>query len=484
MISMIASGKMLGNIKSLSCFSLLTYIFIFFIFAYCHAENEDEEVLVLTLPEAISRALNDNRQFLETSNLVTQAKYTIELADSEFNIQISPNGRAGYVGGGKVGSGASFGTGVEVNKKFTSGTELTLAPLLLKFPHHYHTEMKAVLVQPLLRGLGQEYQLSQVRSSQFGLRTAYRTLYSAQVNLILRTIQSLYDVVKAEHSYILNRESYERITRFFHAAKMKEKIGLADALDVYRAELEWRIAEETLTGSHERLQESHDMVRDILSIPLDVPIQVDIPLLHTPQQIPLKEAIEFAMKNRIEIDQAEDQFQENNRLSHIAKKNLLPELNLVLNYTNCGMDEIFTAACTRNRESTWGIGFTTSSNFNGLSEQHSYKRSLIDVLSAKRDIEQTQTMITLEVRKILRQLDRICQRIQLQKDQIHTAQGELHLAQIKFDRGLADNFNVIQAEKALCNAQQAYWSALIEHIISEFHLLASMGLLIDKPRIP
>jgi outer membrane protein len=458
---------------------LLSFILIF---SFCF--GEEEVSLVLTLPEAISRALNDNRQYLETGNLVTQAKYNIELADSDFNIQITPNGRAGYVGGGKVGSGASFGTGVEVSKKFTTGTELSLAPLILKFPHHYHTEMRAVLTQPLLRGLGKEYQFSQVLSSKFNLRSAYRTLYSAQVKLILRTIQALYEVVKAEQSYLLNLESHERITRFFHAAKLKEKIGLADALDVYRAEIEWRIAEETLTASHERLQESQDVVRDILSLPFDLPITVDLPLLYTPQQIPLKEAVELAMKHRIEISQAEDQFQENNRLSYVAKKNLLPELNLVLNYTNCGIDEVFTEACTRNRESTWGIGFTTSSNFNGLAEQFSYQRSLIDVMSAKREIEQTQTVITLEVRKVLRQLERICQRIQLQKEQIHTAQGELHLAQIKFDRGLADNFNVIQAEKALCSAQQAYWSALVEHIVSEFQLLASMGLLIDKPRIP
>jgi len=439
---------------------------------------------VLTLPEAISRALNDNRQYLETGNVVTQAKYNIELADSDFNVQISPNGRAGYVGGGKVGSGASFGTGLEMSKKFTTGTEISLAPSILKFPHHYHTEMRAALIQPLLRGLGKDYQLSQVLSSKFSLRSAYRTLYTAQVKLILRTIQALYEVVKAEHSYELNRESYERISRFFNAAKLKEKIGLADALDVYRAEIEWRIAEETLTGSYERLQESQDIVRDILSLPFDLPIKIDIPLQYSPQQISFREAIELAMKNRIEIAQAEDQLQENTRLSSVAKKNLLPELNLVLNYTNCGIDEVFTAACTRNRESTWGVGFTTSSNFNGLAEQFSYQQSLIDVTSARREIEQTETVITLEVRKILRQLARICQRIQLQKEQIHTAQGELHLAQIKFDRGLADNFNVIQAEKSLCNAQQAYWSALVEHIVSEFHLLASMGLLIDKPRMP
>jgi uncharacterized protein YqgC (DUF456 family) len=49
---------------------------------------------------------------------------------------------------------------------------------------------------------------------------------------------------------------------------------------------------------------------------------------------------------------------------------------------------------------------------------------------------------------------------------------------------MANNFNVIQAGKALRNAQQNHWNAIIDHIIGEFQLLAAMGLLIDKPHLP
>jgi outer membrane protein len=446
-------------------------------------ENEAND-LVLTLTNAISRVLNSNRQLFNTIENLTRSQYGVDLAASEFNVRMTPNGRAGFVGGGKGRTEYSLGGGVDFNKKFTTGTQISVGPTLLKVGEHYHTEMRALVSQPLLRGLGREYQLSNVLGAQFALRTAYRDLYIAQVQLIIRTIQALYEVVKAEKSLLLNEESYQRVQKFYQAAHLKEKIGLSDALDVYRAEIELRHAEDGFTGAQERLQEAEDVVRDLLALPLDCCIKVDLPLTYTPNTLKLEEAIQAALENRIEVSQSEDQQRENSRLVRIAKKNLFPELNLIFNYSNCGRDEIFTRSCTRHRESTWGIGFTTAADFDPVVERIAYQQSLLAVESALLGIDQVKAVLILEVKKTLRQLKRADQRIHLQEDQIKTAQGELFLAQVKFDRGMADNFNVIQAEKSLRSSQQAYWSALIDHIVGEFQLLAAIGLLIDKPCIP
>ena len=61
--------------------------------------QEGESCLVLTLTEAISRALNDNRQLLDAEGRVVGARYDVELAEGEFSLRMVPNGRAGYDGG-------------------------------------------------------------------------------------------------------------------------------------------------------------------------------------------------------------------------------------------------------------------------------------------------------------------------------------------------------------------------------------------------
>jgi outer membrane protein len=471
-------------------FKLLKWnIFLFFLAILegikCKAYSQaTEECITLTLTEAVSCALNSNRQLLGIVESLTTAQYGIDLAESEFNIGITPNSQASYVGGDRGKPEWMVGGGVEISKKFTTGTLVSVAPSIIKTGKHYLTDIQAMVTQPLLRGLGREYQLANLRGAQFALRAAYRNLYIAQVQLIMRTIQTLYEIVKSEQSLLLNQESYQRIRQFYQAAKLKEKIGLSDALDVYRAEIELRHAEDALKGNRERLEEAKDTLRDLLALPLDTCINIEIPLLYTPHSIDLDKAVEMALNHRIEIDQAQDERRENERLSRLAKKNLYPELNLVFNYSNVGRARHFTTSCTQDRENIWGVGFTTSTDLNPLADQIAYEQSLIAIDAASRGIDQTEATIILEVKKAVRQLDRAFERIHLQEDQIKTAQGELLLAKIKFDHSLADNFNVIQAEKSLRAAQQTYWTALIDHIVGEFQLLVAMGLLIDKPHIP
>jgi len=443
-----------------------------------------QEPLLLDLTTSLSQALNCNRQLLGTLDQLTYSHYGVELAENEFDIRIVPNGRAGYVGGGRVGTGWSMGGGIDVNKKFQNGTSISIGPTILKTVDHYHTEVRAKVSQPLLRGLGSEYQLSNLLGAKFALRSAYRNLYIAQVQLVIRTIQALYEVVKAEKNLSLAHESHQRILRFYQTAKRKEQIGLSDAMDVYRAELELRYAEDGLTGAEDRRQESEDFLRDLLALPLDTAIKVEVPMQHTPNDLDLDNAIQLALNNRIEVDQAEDERAESRRMAKISKKNLLPELNLVFEYANAGRDEVFTRTWSCRRRSTWGIGFTTSTDFNAAGEQIIYEQSLLEAEAALRGIDQVRALVVLEVKQTMRQLARFRERIRLQEEQIKTSQGELALSRIKFDRGMADNFNVIQAEKSLQGAQQAYWSALIDHIVGEFQLLAVVGLLIDKPHVP
>ena len=444
----------------------------------------EEECLVLTLETALSRALNYNRQLMDTIDTTIRAQYGIALAESEFNIQVTPNGRAGYVGGGSAGTGPSLGVGLDFNKKFPTGTQIAIGPYVSKINKHYRTDLNLTISQPLLSGFGCKYQLSNFKGAQFAFRSACRTLYMNQLQLVMRTISALYDVVKAQKAVALSEESYQRVKQFYQTAKLKECIGLSDALDVYRAEIEMRHSQDNLTNVQEGLQEKEDVLKDLLALPLGTRMRIDVSLIYTENSVSLDEAIQLALKNRIEMDQAKDQWWESRRLSHLVKDRFYPDLNLVLNYSNCGFDQVFARSCTRHRESSWGIGLTSSSDFNPVGDQIAYEQSLIAIQAAGRGIEQTKVAISLEIKRSLRQLQRAYKRIDLQKQQIKTAQGELQLSQLKFNRCLADNFNIIQAEQSLRMAELSYWTALIDHIIGEYQFLAAIGLLTDKPHIP
>lgn len=459
-------------------FSLTLILFSFFI----HAEDcAPPEFLELDLQTALSHALNNNRQLMSSKESMPKALYQVSIAEADFELQALPKFDFGYAGGGYAGNGLSAGAGVNISKKFAWGTKVCINPAFTKVNKIYHANVNASVTQPLLRGLGRDYTQSGIRGAQFGARAAARALYTAQSQLIYRTISSLYEVVKAQKNLELNRESFLRIKKFYQAAKLKSKINLSDSIDVFRAEMEMRQAEEALVSSQDRLQDTEDALRDLLSLPPETKFNIIVPLNHTRVVLDLEKAISLAYQNRVELDQAREQVAENERLAKIAKDKLWPELNLVMNYSNNSQDQLVSNVFRIRRESSWGVGFTTSTDFSLVAEKANYEQSLMAVEAAERSVDQTLANLVFDVKKSLRQLNQVYERIELQEKQIHAAQGELRLSQIKFDRGMGNNFDLLQAEKALRNAELSYWNAIVDHVVGEYQLLGAVGMLIRKP---
>lgn len=437
--------------------------------------------ITLTLESALKRALNHNRQIINSQDNIIKAQFQVDIADSEFDLSSVPSGDVGFVGGGKAGEGTAYGGGFNFSKKLPYGTRVNAVPYVQKAHNKFHSTLRATITQPLLRGFGREYTYANLYGSQFNLRAVARTFYLAQCQLIFRTITSLYDVIKSKRSVVLSEESYLRVKKFYQAAMLKSKIGLSDSLDIYRAEIEMHQAEDALKAAVERLQESEDNLRDLLALPMDTVLKLDLPLAYIPHAIELNDALDIALDTRIEIDQANDQVCENRRQASLAKNRLWPELNFVFNYTNFGVEqEVFTETW-RKRESNWGIGFTTSSDFNPVADRAAYEQSLLAIEIATRNVDQAISNVTFDVKRTMRHLERTLQRIDIQAKQIQTAEGELRLAQIKFDRGMGNNFDLIQAEKALRSAQLSYWHALVDHIVGEYQLKGALGTLMEKP---
>jgi outer membrane protein TolC len=437
----------------------------------------------LNLESSINLALRAQKPLGSALSAVDLSQANVNLAEGEFNIRIVPRGDAGYTGGGRAGDGITVGVGLDVLKKFQNGTIFTVTPSIMRVGKNYQTNLRLLLSQPLLRGFGKEYTLDGVYSARFANRNAIRNLYLAKIQLILQTIQSIYEITRQKYLVLLDEDSLERIKKFYAATKIKQKIGIGDTLDVYRAEIELRRAEDNLNHSKDRYQDACDNFRDLLGLPSDFAFEVDAPIDYTPIELPFPEAVEIAIQNRIEVDLAEDQAQESKRQVRIAKKNLKPELNLVLDYTSCGFDEVFTGSWTCRRENKWGFGFTTSSDFNNLALQTAYQQSKNASKDACLYIDQVKEMIALEVKKGLRFLQRAQQRITLQQEQINNSSKEFKFSNLKFDHGYVSNFDLIQAETNLRIAQGAMLGAIIDHKIGEYQFLAVLGTLADKPEV-
>ena len=296
---------------------------------------------VLTLTDVIKLALHANRSVISATYGVDSRKFSLDAAQSEFEWKLIPGADAfGTDGASRIGAG------VTIEKKFLPGPVAAVNPKFVKINNDddtggYSGEFGISLTMPLLRGFGSEINLNSVRTAEYSLRTANRSHYLVRVNIVLEAVSAVFNIVEQRelvHLYQTQTKSFED-----HAvtAKAREKIGLATPIDVYRAEIRLKDAQDNLSRAREALRSAGDRLNIVLAVPLEQTVQVKAPLDYQPLDITLEKAVETALQNRVELKQIDDQIEETRRASRIAKNNLLPQFDLEANYTRLGNNDQF-----------------------------------------------------------------------------------------------------------------------------------------------
>lgn len=435
-------------------------------------------VHVLTLEQTINRALDANRGVLGAKDGVESARLSLVSAESEFELKFFPLAEAGFTDGTDEESEERFGAGLSVQKKFSTGTLVTLEPTFQKIGDPYQTRVDSSLSQPLLRGLDREFNLSRVHGAEFNTRSARRSLYVTRVDTVVSTVRAVYAVIRQRELMRVNEESVARLNRHAEAARVKEKFGLATPIDVYRAEIESKQSEDNLASAREAYKDAMDTLKVILAFPMEDEIDVSAPLEYRIVHMDEKEAMETAFRNRVRLKQAWDAVKEAERRSRVAKHNILPELDVVLSFAPFGSSTDFGADLD---EYTWGVSLSSSTDISRTAERAAYDQSVLGVDATRRNLGLALDEVAREAKSALRALSEAEQRIEIQKEQIEKAENKLRLAQVKFKHGMANNFDLIEAEEQLRRAQTTMITVVIDYIVGGYSLRAALGTLLEQP---
>ncbi len=123
----------------------------------------------------------------------------------------------------------------------------------------------------------------------------------------------------------------------------------------------------------------------------------------------------------------------------------------------------------------------TTSDLARTAEYAAYEQSLLGVDSAERSYAMQRDDIARQAKRELRNLRRSEKRIAIQKEQIKNSEAAMRLAKIKFNYGLGNNFDLVEAESDLRQAEVDLVSAVVEYIVGNYKMRQSLGTLIKKP---
>jgi outer membrane protein TolC len=431
----------------------------------------------LTLDDVIELALRANRSVISSAYGVESQQLSQDIARAEFEWKFFPQ-----ITAGATDDTRRLGGGLTVEKRFAAGPVAGVSPELFRNmdsddDQEYGSRLGLSLTIPLLRGFGTEINLSGVRNARYAVRSTLRSHYLVKVNTVLEAVAAAYNVVQQRQLVDLYQSQSERLHKYAVMAKAREKIGLATPIDVYRAEIQLKGAQDRLNRSQEALRNAGDRLKIVLATPLDQAIALEAPMVCEPLDISISQAVDTALQHRVELEQADDDIAEAQRISRVSKNNLYPQMDLVSQYTRLGGDDRF-EGITRKSEDNWSVSLISTTDWSRKAEKAAHRQSLLSLKRVKLNRLTRMDTIQREVRQFYEALIKARERMEIRNGQIDQARGKLALAKIKFELGMADNFDLIEAETELQEARSNLLAARIDYIVGMYRLRAAVGTLV------
>jgi outer membrane protein TolC len=110
-------------------------------------------------------------------------------------------------------------------------------------------------------------------------------------------------------------------------------------------------------------------------------------------------------------------------------------------------------------------------------QQIEYQNSLIERDRRRRGIETLRKRIADDVRRTIRQKERVARNLAAAEASVEIGRREVEVAQLRYERGLSNNLDVVTAETNLLSIESRRISALAESAVAHLTLRATLGIL-------
>ena len=431
----------------------------------------------LSLAGAVRVALERNFSLQDSSDSVASARWQESAARGEFLPQVVPTFERGE---GRT----LFGLDVSQKVPWTGGTLVASGRYLsqpddVEVPYPRSSDLRLLLSQPLLRDAGPNATYFNLTNAERAVVGQERSFELARQRLAVLVASSFYSVVAQRQLFEVAEQSLERTESLLKASDARLKVGMASKLDVFRAELQAAQAREGMIRSRASLETALEQFRGILALPPDNLVEPEAVSLAAPEGRdvePVEVLVGRALDSRLELKEARDRVEDARRAASLARQDMLPRVDVNLGVTRLGFGQSF--------GDLWGLSdrqveFFLSASYPIRQSSQKANRAVseLQVRSRERGVEQLELEIEREVHQAVRELDRIRQSVEVQEQAVDVAAQQRRLAVLRYQRGLASNFDVIDAESNFVVARSSLVGLLTSYAVARLELQRVTGTL-------
>jgi len=440
---------------------------------------------VMTLKQAVDEALVNNDRLLNEHAATEQAELGVRLAKNDFQPQVIPN-VTGSFGQSDV-NGQSYR--VDLSQRLRTGTKVDLsvgtasakiAPqpgVLGPDQRFYNADTTVTLTQPLLRGFGRQVAGSVLATAKFQQAQSVRQQKLSEQEVAIEVATAYYRLV-ALHAFVdVARQSVDRSKKLAESSQAKLTAGLVSQLDVLRAQQLVTDAETQLFDALSAAEDARDRLRFVIgrhdSQPIDVVRRIPAP---EPEPIDADQASRTALDNRVDLQARDAERAEADRQVRVSRNQLLPQVdvNLALARRQTANSLLESFRMGGFQVATF---FTISMAVDRTAQTVALQNAVLERDRRTRDRSTLERQVATEVRSALRDRDRLRRQLAAAETNVGISETEVDVARLRFEHGLSDNLDVVNAEASLLAAESRRIQVLADAALARLRLRATLGVL-------
>lgn len=433
----------------------------------------------IDLPQAINYALAQNRELVRSALAIDSSALGVTHAKAGFQISVRPGASVDFSDGTR-----ELGYGLNVSKKLTWGTELSVAGKVSSEGEDddrlHQGNVRLEVQQPIFRNFGPSIHREPVIQATNSLKSARRRFEMQKADLVLEVVATYENILRLKHQVRSDEESFKRMDELYRLTQAKEVLGRTTRIDTLRVELLRGQALFRLEANKERLSSIQRDFAELLGFPLETVFDFKPTSLlefDVPQP---EEAVKIALQNRLDYAQVLQDHEDTARSVHIARRKLLPDLKLIARHERVG--EGLNASDARGLdESIWFVGIAIGTDLNLTRERSSLGQARINRASALETIKIVELSIARQVLQRLQAYRRAQAEVRIARQNFELTAARAKLARRLFELGRGDSFSATDAEESYLEAENQFLSAQAEASISCYRLSHASGTLIEVP---
>lgn len=310
-----------------------------------------------------------------------------------------------------------------------------------------------------------------------GLEAAKMEWEQVKAQALLNLNQAFYSVILSKKVMETNEESYKLAEENIKLADSRLKAGAGSSFDSLRAKVRGSNIKPMINKSKNNYELAQQNLKNILALPLSTEISIDgdFKEVDTQSGVFKAEIFETALKKavltRVEIKKAKtrkEMTEVSLALTSTFDKPLLAG-SFSYNYQNPYFSQLAWVE-------SWNAGLVLSIPiFDGFSNAGKYKQAEAAVRSAELGKAQIESLIELEVKQAVLNLNDANERISSQGESVKQAEAYYKIAETSYNSGVNTNYDVMDAHLSLLTARTAYLQALYDMAVAKAAYLKAIG---------